>query len=55
MLSFIKANIATIIVLIIVALLVFLAIRKIVKDKKSNKGGCSQNCSGCPYSNNCNK
>ena len=55
MLAFIKSNLATIIIVIIILTLVILAIRKIVKDKKSGKGSCGNECAACPYSSECNK
>ena len=53
MLSFLKANIVTIIVWLLLAAVVFLAIRKIVKDKKSGIGPCGQKCASCPHSCGC--
>lgn len=53
MLSFLQANWVTIITLIVLAFVVFLAIRKLVKDKKEGIGACGQKCSNCPHSANC--
>jgi len=53
MLSFLAANWITIVVLAILALIVFLAIRKIVKDKKEGIGACGQKCANCPHSAQC--
>ena len=39
---------ATIIVMVLVALVIFLAARKLYKDKKKGKSLCSGNCSCCP-------
>lgn len=49
-------NAGDVIILLIVALCIFFAVRSIVKQRK--KGGCSCGCSGCnacPNSMNCNK
>ena len=53
MLHFLQANWITIVVLIVLALIVFLAIRKIVKDKKNGIGACGQKCANCPHSAQC--
>lgn len=53
MLQFLQANWVTIVVLIVLAFIVFLAIRKIVKDKKSGIGACGCKCANCPHSANC--
>ena len=55
MIGFIKTNIATIIIVIAIITLVVLAIRKIVKDRKSGIGPCGQKCSECPKYYECNK
>ena len=47
MLVFLENNYASIIIILLLALCVFLAIRKIVKNKKSGKGTCSCECSNC--------
>lgn len=47
MLSFLKANLGTIIVLIVLVAIVFLIIRKLVKDKKKGVGACGCDCSNC--------
>ncbi len=47
MLSFLKANIWTIIGVIVIAVIVGLIIRSLVKDKKSGKGICGGDCSNC--------
>ena len=40
---------ATIIVGLVVAAVLFLAARQIYKDKKSGKSSCGRNCAGCPH------
>lgn len=53
MLAFLKANIYNIIVIAVILLVVFLIIRKIVKDKKAGKSTvCGGDCSKCHA--NCN-
>lgn len=47
MLTFLKANTGTIAVALILAVIVFLIIKKIVKDKKAGKGICGGDCSKC--------
>ena len=53
MLSFMENNFATIIIAILIAVCIFLAIRKIVINKKSGIGPCGQKCSECDM--NCDK
>ena len=51
--NFIGQNIGTIAVGAAVILIVGLLILKLIKDKKSGKGGCSCGCSSCPMSKSC--
>lgn len=53
--EFFIENSADIIVLALVITALFLAIRKIIKNKKSGKSGCSCGCEGCAFKDNCNK
>ena len=53
MLSWLSANLATIIVFFVVALVVGLIIIKMVKDKKAGKSSCSCGCGGCPMKDSC--
>ncbi|MBR3149813.1 MAG: FeoB-associated Cys-rich membrane protein [Eubacterium sp.] len=55
MISFLASNWVTAVIVIALAFCVLLAVRKIIKDKKSGKGSCGQDCSGCPYSASCDK
>ncbi len=48
MAEFIRENWLTAVILIILALCVFLAIRKIVRDRKAGIGPCGQKCENCP-------
>lgn len=47
MLVFLKANIGTIVVLLLIILFVALTVRKLVADKRSGKCTCGCNCSSC--------
>ncbi|MBO4242535.1 MAG: FeoB-associated Cys-rich membrane protein [Clostridiales bacterium] len=53
MLEFLRNNTGNLIVIAVVALIVFLAIRAMVKDKKSGKSSCGCNCSGCALKDKC--
>lgn len=56
MITFLKANWGTIIVLLILILIVALIIKKLVSDKKKGIGTCGGDCSnchaGCPHAQN---
>lgn len=47
MLAFLQQTLGTIVVLLIVIALVALAIRSLVKDRRSGKGICGGNCASC--------
>lgn len=53
MLTFLQANWGTIVAVLAVAFIVFLAIRKMVLDKKEGIGICGQKCSQCPKMGHC--
>ena len=53
MLQLIQANLGTIAALLVVALLVFLAVRRMVLDKKAGIGACGQKCSECAKMASC--
>ncbi|MBQ5996172.1 MAG: FeoB-associated Cys-rich membrane protein [Clostridia bacterium] len=53
MLQFLQANIGSIAALAVVALFVFLAIRRLVLDKKAGIGACGQKCSQCAKMGHC--
>lgn len=53
MLTFLQANIGTIVAVLVVALFVFLAIRRMVLDKKAGIGACGQKCSQCAKMGHC--
>ena len=43
----------TVLVLLVVALFVFLAVRRLVLDKKAGIGPCGQKCSNCQHAGHC--
>lgn len=49
MFEWLAANLATIIVALVLLAVVVLVIRKMIRDKRQGKGGCScgGNCAGC--------
>ena len=53
MLKLLTMNLTTIIILLIVAVIVTLAIIKIVRDKKRGIGPCGQKCCECPHAVDC--
>ena len=53
MLEFLQANWGTIVAVLAVALLVFLAVFRMVKDKKAGIGPCGQKCANCAHSAKC--
>ena len=55
MLEFLSANIGTIIVFVVLAIIVGIVIYKMYRDKKKGKSSCGCNCSSCPMANECHK
>ena len=53
MTAFFAANWGTMLVLLAVALIVFLAIHRMVKDKKNGIGACGQKCAHCAMHGKC--
>ncbi len=53
MLRFISENWATVIAAAVIAVLVILALRKIIKNKKDGVGSCGYKCSECPRAGAC--
>ena len=47
MLVFLSANIANIVVIAVILLVVGLAVRSLVRDKKAGKSSCGCNCASC--------
>ncbi|MBR0466786.1 MAG: FeoB-associated Cys-rich membrane protein [Clostridia bacterium] len=52
-LSFLKANIGTIVVALILIALLSLVTYKVIKDKKKGKSSCGCGCANCPMSGQC--
>ena len=55
MFGYLSAHLGTIVVLLIVAFLVVLAIRRMINDRRAGKHSCSGNCGGCPMGGMCEK
>ncbi len=55
MLSWITANLGTILVCMIVLAMITLAIAVMVRDKKKGKSACGCGCSSCPMSGKCHE
>lgn len=55
MLEFLSANLGTIIVLVVLAIIVGAIIYKMYRDKKKGKSSCGCNCASCPMENECHK
>ena len=53
MTEWLHQNMATVIIIAVLALLVILAVGKIVKDKKNGVSACGGDCTACPYSADC--
>jgi len=55
MAEWLGANWGTIFVVIILAAIVALITRKIVRDKRAGRSGCGAGCAGCAMKGNCHK
>lgn len=53
MLTWIKANLATIIITAVLLVIVAAIIVSIVKDKRRGKSSCGCKCASCPMSGSC--
>ena len=53
MMSFLSANIGTIVVALILAAVVGLVIMKMIKNKKEGKSSCSCGCADCAMKGKC--
>lgn len=53
MFDWLAGNIGTIFAVLVIALAVFLIIRKLVKDKKQGKSTCGGNCAHCAMHGSC--
>lgn len=49
----ISDNIGNIVVVVILLIAVFFAVRSIVRRRRSGKGSCSCGCDGCPSRSTC--
>ena len=47
MLAWLSANLINIALVLAVALLVFVLVRSLIRDKRAGKSPCGGNCSGC--------
>ncbi len=55
LIEFLKNNLGTIAVLIIVLAMVAALVYKLIKDKRAGKSSCSCGCSDCPMSGKCHE
>ena len=55
MAAFLHSYAITIVVGLVLALIVFLAIRHLVKNKREGKSSCGCGCQGCPRAGYCHK
>jgi len=55
MMNWLSANLASLVVGLVVAAIVSLIIVKMIRDKKQNKSTCGCSCSGCPGGSYCHK
>ncbi|MBO4468337.1 MAG: FeoB-associated Cys-rich membrane protein [Clostridia bacterium] len=53
MLYFIKNYGGTVIVSLLICAVLFFVIRKMIRDRKKGKSGCSCGCDGCSYAVTC--
>jgi hypothetical protein len=53
MAAWLSENIGNIVVMIIVAAIIALAIRSVIKDKRSGKGSCGCGCANCAMHGKC--
>ena len=55
MAEWLNANGGTILVVLILAIVVALIVRTIVKDKKAGRSSCGAGCAGCAMKGSCHK
>lgn len=53
MLQWLIANLGTILVCVVIAIVVVAAIRSLVKDKRKGKSTCGNNCAHCAMAGKC--
>jgi len=51
--EWIRGNIGTAVTALVLVAAVFFALRRIYRNKKEGKGGCSGSCSGCIMAGSC--
>ena len=55
MMEWLNANWGTILAIAVLAVIVALIVRKIIKDKKAGRHSCGAGCAGCPMCGTCHK
>ena len=55
MFAWLSANLANIVIILVIALAVFFVVRGMIRDKKAGKSSCGCNCGSCPMSGSCHK
>ena len=55
MLGWIMENIGTILITFVLAIIVVLIVRSLVKDRKQGKSSCGGNCGHCPMGGSCHE
>ncbi len=55
MLGFLTANIGTIVVAAVLAVIMFFAVRSVIKGKKKGRCSCGGNCGSCAMGSVCHK
>lgn len=53
MIAFLVENRSTIVIALVLAGIVALVVRKMIRDKRAGKGCCSGGCTGCAGAANC--
>ncbi len=55
MLRLLQAGGVTLLLVVLLAVCVILAVRRLIKNKKAGIGACGQECGNCPYAGSCTK
>lgn len=55
MIEVITEHAGTIIVCLLIAIAVFFAVRKLIRDKRKGRFLCGDSCGTCPYAGTCHK
>ncbi len=53
LLLWLKENLATILVCLLLALIVFFIVRGMIRDRRAGKSSCGGNCAGCGICGKC--